>query len=71
MAEKLIAIDTKHNGRLPVDGEVKVVNREKARHKVALGWSYRFRSGDEWILLPIDETAAFVFENEPDGVASR
>jgi hypothetical protein len=62
------AIYTTSGHRLPVDSEIEVVLREKARYRVGLGWTYRFKSGEEWILLPLDRIDAFVFERKPEGM---
>jgi hypothetical protein len=61
------AIHTKHGGRLPVDSQIDVIQREKARYTVALGWSYRFKSGQTWRLIPLDEVASWEFESKPEG----
>jgi hypothetical protein len=57
----------KNGNRLPIDGEVEVIHREKLTHKVAIGWSYRFKSGETWMLLPIDQVDAWVFDDKPEG----
>jgi hypothetical protein len=61
------AIYTTSGLRFPVDSEIEVVLREKARYKVGLGWTYRFKSGEQWILLPLDQVDAFAFEKKPEG----
>lgn len=61
------AVHTKHGGRLPVSSQIEAVQREKARFLVGLGWSYRFRSGGEWVLVPLDEVAFWIFEGKPEG----
>lgn len=43
------AIYTTSGQRFPVDSEIEVVMREKAHYKVGLGWTYRFKSGQEWV----------------------
>jgi hypothetical protein len=61
----LKAMYVKGVGRLPIDSELEVVMREKARFTEALGWSYRFRSGEEWVLVPLQEASAFVYGDRP------
>jgi hypothetical protein len=65
------AIHTKSGQRLPVNSTVEVVNREKALYVVALGWSYRFRSNGNWLLVPLDTVSHFEFESRPEGQSDR
>lgn len=65
--EKVLAFLVKDVGRVPVDGPIQVVLREKAKHPVQPGWSYRFQSGKEWVLLPVDHVTAVIFAQRPDG----
>jgi hypothetical protein len=41
--------------------------REKARYSVGLGWTYRFKSGEAWVLLPLDRVEGFEFGDKPEG----
>jgi hypothetical protein len=59
-------IHTKSGVALAVLSKVDVVNRARAEFKEALGWSYRFKSAEGWVLLPVDEVAWFEFEDKPE-----
>jgi hypothetical protein len=67
--EKIIAAFVKEIGRVPVDGPIEVVFREKARHPILPAWNYRFKSGEEWIVAPLDAVVGFVFADKPGGRA--
>jgi hypothetical protein len=67
----LKAVYVKNIGRLPIDSELEVIMREKAQFTEALGWTYRFKSGDEWVLLPLDQVAAFVYDDRPAASIGR
>jgi hypothetical protein len=64
------AIYTRDGQRFPIVGPISVVRRERARYSVALGWNYRFRSGEVWLLIPLENALAFEFEQEPEGQES-
>jgi hypothetical protein len=40
--------------------------REKATFTEGLGWSYRFKSGEEWVLVPLNEVSVFVYADKPE-----
>lgn len=67
MALNPIALVTRDGNRVMVDSPIEVVQREKARYTVALGWSYRFQSGEIWRLVPLDEVASWEFDSKPEG----
>ena len=68
---KAKAVYVKGGGRLSIDSDLQVVMREKARFTESLGWSYRFRSGEEWVLIPLDQVSYFVYDAEPEGLLNR
>jgi hypothetical protein len=60
-----IAVYVQDVGRIPVDSEVEAVMREKARFTESLGWSFRFKSGNEWMLIPLQFAVAWVYDERP------
>ena len=61
------AVYVKGVGRLPIDSPIEVALREKDRFKEALGWSYRFKSGEEWVLVPLEDGSVFFYNDKPGG----
>jgi hypothetical protein len=61
-----VAVYVKGVGRMPIDSELTVIMREKVRFTEALGWSYRFKSANEWVLVPLQEASVFVYEDRPE-----
>jgi hypothetical protein len=66
--ERIQAIYTTGIGRIPVDGPIEVIHREKARFTVGLGWNYRFQSNGKWMLIPIDKLIGIEFAERPKGI---
>jgi hypothetical protein len=64
------AVYVKGVGRLSIDGPIEVVMREKARFTERLGWSYRFRSGEEWLLVPLEDASVFVYADRPEATST-
>jgi hypothetical protein len=65
--ERILALYVVGMGRVPVDSPIEVVHREKASFKIGLGWSYRFQSNGEWLLIPLEQVVGVVFSEKPKG----
>jgi hypothetical protein len=60
------AVYTTGGHRLTIDSEIEVIMREKARFKIGLGWTYRFKSGQAWVLVSLDKVDAWEFAEKPE-----
>lgn len=67
VSEGIQALYVAGMGRIPVDGPIDVITREKARFTVALGWNYRFQSNGKWFLIPIDKVIGVEVAERPKG----
>jgi hypothetical protein len=67
MAKNPIALTMRDGTRVLVDSEIDVVQREKSSFVVALGWNYRFKSGEIWRLIPLENVVAWEFKDKPEG----
>ena len=63
---KATAAYVKGVGWRPIDSPLEVVMREKNSFTEGLGWSYRFKSGLEWVLVPLEEVTVFVYDEKPE-----
>jgi hypothetical protein len=68
MPARTTALHTRSGKRLPIDGDVEVVMREKARFTTGIGWTYRYQSNGVWMLTPLDSVESFEFAEKPEGM---
>jgi hypothetical protein len=69
VSEGITALYVAGMGRIPVDGPIDAILREKARFTVGLGWNYRFSSNGKWMLIPIDKVIGIEFAELPKGIS--